>query len=60
MDSVECSGSVKRREDPATGEAGQVIGDIREREGILLGDGVELAVIDRPANLLAVLLGNRN
>ena len=53
-------GPVKCRENPAAGEAGQVVSDVREWEGVLLGDGVEFAVVDGPANLLAVLLGNRD
>ena len=57
---VESSGPVKGRENPAAGETGEVVRDVREWEGVLLGDSVDFAVIDSPANLLAVLLGNRD
>ena len=59
-DSVEGSGSIKGGKDTAAGKAGQVVGDIRKREGILLGDGVKFPIVNGPANLLAVLLGNRD
>ena len=53
-------GPIKGREDPAAGDAGEVVRYVGQWEGVLLGDGVELAVVNSPANLLAVLLGNRD
>ena len=48
----------QERKNAATGKAGQIVGDVGKREGILLCDGVESPVVDGPADLLAVLFGN--
>ena len=55
---MEGSSFIECGEDQAAGKARQVVGDIGEREGILLCDGVELPVVNGPADLLAILLGN--
>ena len=55
---MEGSGSIESGEDAATGKARQVVGDIGEREGILLCDSIELPVVGGPADLLPILLGN--
>ena len=59
-DGMEGSSSVESRKDAATSKARQVVGNVGEREGILLCDGVEPSVVDGPTDLFAVLLGNRD
>ena len=51
---------IKGGGDVAPGKVGQIVGDVGNREGILLRDSIELLVVDGPTNFPAVLLWNRD
>ena len=57
---VKCTSPIEGREDLTTCQSREVVGDIWEWVGVLLGDGVELPVVDCPSEFIAVLLRHRH